>query len=124
MILAIDGRQPEKGHATLSVVRALERTRVWCAEALLSSAAVAVQQQLAQARHGAARLGTPVRRWRSETPAACVRGIAAACPGVPPREGAKHCLRDVAAPVLAADSRAKGQRRRKVRGVRTIARAV
>jgi len=122
VILALDGLQPEQGHATLSVVRALECQRVWCAAALRSSAAVAVQQLLA--RHGAARLGTPVRRWLSDTHEACVRGSAAAFPGVSHRECTKHCLRDVAEPVLDADSRAKVQRRRKVRGWRMIAREV
>jgi hypothetical protein len=48
--LALDGRQPEQGHATLSVVRARECQRVWCAEALLSSATAEVQKLLAQAR--------------------------------------------------------------------------
>ena len=39
VVLAIDGLQPEKGHATLYVVRELRRRRVWFAEPLLSSAA-------------------------------------------------------------------------------------
>ena len=43
-MLAIDGLQPEKGHATLYVVRELECTRVWFAEPLLSSATPEVQQ--------------------------------------------------------------------------------
>ena len=106
------------------MVRELERKRVWCAEALLSSAAVEVQQLLAQARHWAEQLGKPVRLWMSEKQEAFVRGIAVEFPGVPHRYGAHHFLRDVAEPVLDADSRAKGQRRRKVRGLRTIERAV
>ena len=124
VILAIDGLQPEKGHETLYVVRALERKRVWFAEALLSSTAVEVQQLLAQARHWAERLGKPVRLWMSDKQEAFVRGIAAEFPGVPHRYCANHFLRDVAEPVLDADSRAKVQMRRKVRGLRTIAREV
>ncbi len=124
VILAIDGLQPEKGHETLYVVRELERKRVWFAEALLSSAAVEVQQLLAQARDWAERLGKPVRLWMSDKQEAFVRGIAAEFPGVPHRYGANHCLRDVAEPVLDADSRAKVQMRRKVRGLRTIEREV
>jgi hypothetical protein len=50
LILASDGLQPEQGHAPLSVVRALARQRVGCAEALLSSATPEVQQLLVQAR--------------------------------------------------------------------------
>jgi hypothetical protein len=55
---------------------------------------------------------------------AFVRGIAAEFPGVPHRYCANHFLRDVAKPVLEADRRAKVQRRRTVRGVRTIEREV
>jgi len=124
VILAIDGLQPEKGHETLYVVRELERKRVWFAEALLSSATAEVQQLLAQARDWAERLGKPVRLWISDTQEAFVRGIAAEFPGVPQRYCANHFLREVAEPVLDADSRAKVQMRRKVRGLRTIERAV
>ncbi len=90
VILAIDGLQPEKGHETLYVVRALERKRVWFAEALLSSAAADVQQLLAQARNWADRLGKPVRLWIADKQEAFVRGIAAEFPGVPHRYCANH----------------------------------
>jgi hypothetical protein len=122
--LAIDGLQPEKGHETLYVVRELERKRVWFAEALLSSATAEVQQLLAQARNWAEGLGKPVRLWLSDKQEAFVRGIAAEFPGVPHRYCANHFLRDVAKPVLEADSRAKVQMRRKVRGLRLIERTV
>lgn len=124
VILAIDGLQPEKGHETLYVVRELERKRVWFAEALLSSAAAEVQRLLVQARSWAEGLGKPVRLWLSDKQDAFVRGIAAEFPGVPHRYCANHFLRDVAKPVLEADSRAKVQMRRKVRGLRMIERAV
>src|SRR6266853_2104231 len=124
VVLAIDGLQPEKGHETLYVVRELERKRVWFAEALLSSAAAEVQQLLAQARSWAEQLGKPVRLWMSEKQEAFVRGIASEFPGVPHRYCTNHFVRDVAKPVLDADSRAKVQMRRKVRGLRTIEREV
>jgi hypothetical protein len=124
VILSIDGLQPEKGHETLYVVRERAHKRVWCAEALLSSTTAEVQRLLAQARSWAERLGKPVRLWMSEKQAAFVRGIAAECPGVPHRSCAHHFLRDVAKPGLAADSHAKVQMRRKVRGLRTIEREV
>lgn len=124
VILSLDGLHPEKGHDTLDVVRALERTRVWCAEALLSSATAAVQLLLAQARSWAEGRGKPVRLWIAETQDAFVRGIAAEFPGVPHRYGANHVLRDMAKPVLEADSHAKVHRRRTVRGLRAIAREV
>jgi len=120
VILSIDGLQPEKGHETLYVVRELERKRVWFAEALLSSATAEVQQLLAQARRWAEGLGKPVRLWMSDKQDAFVRGIAAEFPGVPHRYCANHFLRDVAKPVLEADSHAKVQMRRTVRGLRAI----
>src|SRR5499433_2527940 len=124
VMLAIDGLQPEKGHETLYVVRELARTRVWFAEPLLSSATTEVQQLLVQARVWAERLGTPVRLWMSDKQDAFVRGIAAEFPGVPHRYCAHHFLREVAKPVLEADSHAKVQMRRTVRGLRTIEREV
>jgi hypothetical protein len=120
VILRIDGRQPEQGHATLYGVRALERQRVWCAAARLASATAEVQQLLAPARRWAEGRGKPVRLWMSDKQDACVRGSAAAFPGVPHRYGAHHFLRDVAQPGREADSHAKVQRRRPVRGVRAI----
>jgi hypothetical protein len=122
--LAIDGLQPEKGHETLYVVRELTQKRVWFAEALLSSATAEVQQLLARARRWAEHLGTPVCRWMSDKQHAFVRGIAAEFPGVPHRYCANHFLRDTAKPVLEADSRAKVQMRRKVRGLRALEREV
>src|SRR4029450_8180518 len=124
VILSIDGLQPEKGHETLYVVRELERKRVWFAEPLLSSATTEVQQLLVQARLWAEGLGKPVRLWMSDKQDAFVRGIAAEFPGVPHRYGANHFLRDVAKPVLDADSRAKVKLRHTVRGLRTIEREV
>jgi len=124
VILSIDGLQPEKGHETLYVVRELERKRVWFAEALLSSATAEVQQLLAQARSWAAELGKPVRLWISDKQDAFVRGIAAEFPGVPHRYCANHFLRDVAKPILEADSHAKVHMRRTVRGLRAIEREV
>ena len=124
IILAIDGLQPEKGHETLYVVRELARKRVWFAEALLSSATTEVQQLLVQARTWAERLGKPVRLWMSDKQDAFVQGIAAEFPGVPHRYCANHFLRDVAKPMLEADSRAKVKMRRTIRGLRTIEREV
>jgi hypothetical protein len=124
VMLAIDGLQPEKGHETLYVVRELERKRVWFAEPLLSSATTEVQQLLVQARVWTERLGKRVRLWMSDKQDAFVRGIAAEFPGVPHRYCANHFLRDVAKPVLEADSRAKVKMRRTVRGLRALEREV
>lgn len=124
LILTIDGLQPEKGHETLYVVRELRRRRVWFAEPLLSSAAAEVRRLFEQARAWSQRLGLPVKLWMSDKQDAFVSGVAGTFPGVPHRYCQNHFLRDLAKPVLEADSEAKVQMRRKVRGLREIEREV
>lgn len=124
LVLTIDGLQPEKGHETLYVVRELTQKRVWFAEALLSSTAAEVQRLLARARVWVERLNLPVRCWISDKQDAFVTGIAAEFPDVPHRYCHNHFLRDLAKPVLEADSHAKVKMRKHVRGLRAIERAV
>jgi hypothetical protein len=124
LILSIDGLQPEKGHETLYVVRELTGKRVWFAEALLSATADEVQRLIAQAKRWAEDLGKPVALWISDKQDAFVTGIAAEFPAVPHRYCDNHFLRDLAKPVLEADSHAKVQMRKKVRGLRGIERSV
>src|SRR3954467_6273180 len=124
IILCIDGLQPEKGHEALYVVRELTRKRVWFAEPLLSATAGEVRRLIHQAKQWAESLGTPVGLWMSDQQDAFVTGIAAEFPDVPHRYCDNHFLRDLAQPVLEADSHAKVQMRKKVRGLRTIERAV
>jgi hypothetical protein len=124
IILSIDGLQPEKGHETLYVVRELTQKRVWFAEPLISATADEVRRLIAQAREWAERLGKPVALWLSDRQDAFVTGIAAEFAGVPHRYCDNHFLRDVAKPVLEADSQAKVQMRKKVRGLRKIEQAV
>jgi hypothetical protein len=124
LVLTIDGLQPEKGHETLYVVRELRGKRVWFAEALLSSSTVEVQRLLAKAKDWATQLGKPVELWMSDKQDAFVKGIAAEFSDVPHRYCANHFLRDVAKPVLEADSHAKVQMRKKVRGLRDIEKEV
>jgi hypothetical protein len=124
LILSIDGLQPEKGHETLYVVRELSGKRVWFAEALLSATATEVGRLIAQARQWAEALGKPVALWVSDKQDAFVTGIAGEFPGVPHRYCANHFVRDLAKPVLEADSHAKVQMRTKVRGLRGIERSV
>ena len=123
-VLSIDGLQPEKGHETLYVVRELNAKRIWFAEALLSSSADEVRRLLIQARAWAMQLGLQVHLWLSDKQDAFVTGIAAEFPGVPHRYCVNHFLRDLAKPMLEADSHAKVKMRRKVRGLRAIEREV
>jgi hypothetical protein len=124
LVLSIDGIQPEKGHETLYTVREWNAKRIWFAESLLSGNQDEVRRLLVRAREWAQRLGKPVRLWVSDKQDAFVKGIAVEFPGVPHRYCDNHFLRDLAKPTLAADSQAKVQMRRKVRGLRDIERAV
>jgi hypothetical protein len=124
LILSIDGLQPEKGHETLYVVRELTAKRVWFAEALISATADEVRRLIAQAKAWAEALGKPVALWVSDRQDAFVTGIAAEFPDVPHRSCDNHFLRDVAKPVLEADSHAKVRMRKKVRGLRKVEQAV
>jgi hypothetical protein len=124
IILCIDGLQPEKGHETLYVVRELTRKRVWFAEPLLSATEDEVRRLIKKAKEWAESLGTPVGLWMSDKQDAFVTGIAVEFPDVPHRYCDNHFLRDLAQPVLEADSHAKVQMRKKVRGLRTIEQAV
>ena len=124
IILSINGLQPEKGHETLYVVRELTQKRVWFAEALISATADQVGRLIAKAKEWADSLGKPVGLWLSDKQDAFVTGIRAEFPDVPHRYCDNHFLRDVAKPVLEADSHAKVQMRKKVRGLRKIEQAV
>ena len=124
LILSIDGLPPEKGHETLDVVRELTQKRIWFAEPLLSATADEVRRLIVTAKQWAESLGKPVALWLSDKQDAFVTGIAAEFPEVPHRSCDNHFLRDLAQPVTDADSHAKVQMRRKVRGLRTIEQAV
>jgi hypothetical protein len=124
IILCIDGLQPEKGHETLYVVRELTRKRVWFAEPLISSTEDEVRRLITKSKEWAESLGTPVGLWVSDKQGAFVKGIAVEFPDVPHRYCDNHFLRDLAQPVLEADSHTKVQMRKEVRGLRTIEQAV
>ena len=124
IILTIDGLQPEKGHETLYAVRELTQKRVWFAEPLISATEEEVQRLIAQAKQWAEILGKRVVLWMSDKQDAFVKGIAAEFPRVPHHYCDNHFLRDVAKPVLEADSHAKVQMRKKVRGLRGIEQSV
>ena len=124
IILCIDGLQPEKGHEALYVVRELTRKRVWFAEPLLSATEDEIRRLIQKAKEWAQSLDVSVGLWMSDKQDAFVKGIAAEFPDVPHRYCDNHFLRDLARPVLEADSHAKVQMRRRVRGLRTIEQVV
>ena len=98
----------------------LTQKRVWFAEALLSATAPEVRRLIAQAKQWAKILGKRVILWISDKQDAFVTGIAAEFPEVPHRYCDNHFLRDATKPVLDADSHAKVQMRKKVRGLRVL----
>jgi hypothetical protein len=122
LVLTIDGLQPEKGHEVLYTVREVNAKRVWFAESLLSSNNKEVCRLLVRAREFAERLGKPVRLWMSDKQDGFVQGIAGEFPDTPHRYCGSHFLRDLAKPLEEADSKAKVQMRKKVRGLRAIER--
>jgi len=89
---------------------------------LLSSSTGEVCRLFDRAHEIAAFLGKPVRLWMSDKQDAFVKGIARVFPGTPHRYCVNHFLRDLAKPMLKADSHAKVQLRKKVRGLRAIER--
>jgi hypothetical protein len=124
IILCIDGLQPEKGHEALYVVRELTRKRVWFAEPLLSATEDEIRRLIQKAKGWAQSLDVAVGLWMSDKQDAFVKAIAAEFPDVPHRYCDNHFLRDLARPVLEADSHARVQMRRRVRGLRAIEQAV
>ncbi|MBF0443476.1 MAG: hypothetical protein HQK54_16335 [Oligoflexales bacterium] len=120
LILSIDGLQPEKGHETLYVVREVGKKRVWFAESLVSSSFSEVEKLFLRAKEWAERLNIPVKLWISDKQEAFVSGIRTVFSGVPHRYCDNHFLRDVAKPVLEADSSAKVDMRKKIRGLREV----
>jgi hypothetical protein len=124
IILTIDAIQPEKGHEALYVVRELTQKRVWFAEPLISATDDEVRRLIVTAKEWARSWGQTVTLWISDKQDAFVKGIAAEFPDVSHRYCAHHSLRDLAKPVLEADSHTKVQMRKKVRGLRAIEKTV
>jgi hypothetical protein len=85
---------------------------------------VEVRRLIAQAKRWAEGLGKAVKLWISDKQDAFVTGIAGEFPDVPHRYCSNHFLRDLAKPVLEADSHAKVQMRQKVRGLRSVEQSV
>ena len=104
-------------------MRELTQKRVWFAEPLISATADEVRRLIKKAKEWSESLSKPVGLWLSDRQDAFVTGIAAEFPDVPHRYCENHFLRDVAKPVLEADSHTKVQMRKKVRGLRKIEQA-
>lgn len=118
VVLAIDGLQPEKGHETLYVIREIKGKRVWLAESLLSNTAVELEKLIEKAKALAVSLKLKVKLWVSDKQDALLKAISKVFPRTPHQYCENHFIRDLAKPVLEADSAAKVELRKKIRGLR------
>ena len=118
--MALDGLQPEKGHDTLSLLRALQSRRVLVARHLLASAradrATLIEEVLA--------LGVAVVGVVSDQQESWGLAMARPLPGVPHQCCHFPSLRDAALPVCAAERTLQKAVRQKGRGVREVERRV
>ncbi|MBA7702494.1 hypothetical protein ES703_111263 [subsurface metagenome] len=90
----------------------------------MSSAESEIKKLIEEARLWAEGIGKPVRAWVSDKQEAFVNTIAEVFPGTPHRYCRNYFMRDLADPVLEADSSAKVQLRKKIRGLRSVKRKV
>lgn len=121
VVLAIDGLQPDVGHAVLWVIRDCLSGAILLARSLLSATADDLAPLLREVQHA---LAVPVRGVISDGQLSLRRAVAAALPGVPHQLCQFHYLREAAKPVYEADRHAKKELKKLVRGVRPIERAV
>lgn len=118
-ILALDGLQPDVGHAGLWGLRDCLSTEVLLARTLLA----ATQDDLAGlSRQGQTALSGPIVGVISEGQRAIRRAVQHAWPGVPPQLCHFHSLREAAQLIYAADRHAKKERKKPLRGVRPLER--
>ncbi len=122
LILAVDGLQPEKGHEVLWVVREVLSSAVVLARSLLTSGRDDLRGLLHEA---VAELdGVPVVGVISDGQLAIRQAVSDVWPGVPHQLCQFHYLREAGRPIWEADRHAQKELRKRVRGVRTVERAV
>jgi hypothetical protein len=121
VVLAIDGLQPDVGHAVLWVIRDCLSGEVLLAQSLLSARQEDLALLLAQLRDA---VGVPIVGVVSDGQHSVRKAIAQALPGVPHQLCQFHYLRAAARPIDAADRHAKKELQKKVRQVRSIERSV
>ena len=119
IILALDGLQPDVGHAVLWVLRDGLSAEVLLARSLLS----ATQDDLADLiDSGRQALGVPIVGVISDGQPSLRCAVATALPEVPHQLCHFHDLREAAKSVYEADRHAKKALKKRVRGVRPIER--
>ena len=121
VILAIDGLQPDVGHAVLWVLRDCLSGEILLARSLLSSTQDDLARLITAVKDA---LEVPIVGAVSDGQDSIRKAMATALDGVPPQLGHVHSLREAATPIDDADRHAKTELKKRVRGVRPIERKV
>jgi len=119
VILAIDGLQPDVGHAVLWVLRDCLSGEVLLARSLLSASEADLRGLLQEVRRA---LPVPIGGVISDGQQSVRKAVQAALPDVPHQLCHFHYLREAATPLYEADRHAKKELKKRVRGVRPIER--
>lgn len=118
-ILALDGLQPDVGHAVVGVVRDCRSGEVLLTRSLLSATEADLAPVLEAVRDA---LEVPIAAVVSDGQQSIRKAVARALPDIPHQLGQFHSFREAATPVFAADRPAKQEWKKRVRGIRPIAR--
>ncbi len=121
VVLAIDGLQPDKSQDVLWVVRDCLSGEVLLARSLDSMRTVDLAELMREVK---AALPVPIHAVVSDAQKPIRLAVQAVLPGVPHQLCHFHYLKEVAKPITAADSQAKTELKKYVRGVREIERSV
>jgi len=121
VILALDGLQPDVGHAVLWVLRDCLSGEVLLARSLLGATEEDLVPLLREVQRA---LPVPIRGVISDGQTSLRNAVRAALPGVPHQLCQFHYLREAAKPIFEADRHAKVLLKKEVRGVRPIERAL
>jgi hypothetical protein len=129
VILALDGVQPDGGHEVLGVLRDVRSGEVLLARSLLSATEGDLIPLLTEVRDALAGPDpqhpvVPILGVISDGQHSIRKAVAHALPGVPHQLCQFPYLREAARPLFEADRHAKKELKKRVRGVRPIARAV
>ena len=121
VILAIDGLQPDKDQDVLWVVRDCLSGAVLLARSLDSMRTADLVDLLREVKQA---LPVPIHAVVSDAQKPIRLAVQEVLPGVPHQLCHYHYLKEAAKPITAADSRAKTELKKYVRGVREIERSV
>jgi len=119
VILALDGLQPDVGHEVLWVLRDCLSGAVLLARSLLSATPPDLAVLLRTVRQN---VPVPMVGIVSDGQLSIRGAVAEVCSAVPHQLGHFPYLREAAKPIYDADRHAKKERKKRVRGVRPIAR--